>query len=419
MMSAFKTNKINDPKGTSSQSTVLPILVAISISHLINDSLQSLIPASYPIIKESFQLNFAQIGLVTFVNQITASLLQPIVGAFTDRHHLPFSLAIGMGFTLMGLACLSFAQSFGMLLFSVSLIGVGSSVFHPESSRVAHMAAGKRRGFAQSFFQVGGNAGSSLGPLLAALIIAEKGRSRVLWFIPLAVIGIVLLTQVGRWYAANTHRIHASVAAKITGSSPRLARSTVAFAIGILLVLIFSKYFYLASINSYFTFYLIQKFSLSIRSAQLHLFLFQFAVAAGTLIGGPVGDRIGRKYVIWISILGVAPLTLLLPHVGLIGTTVLSVFIGVILASAFSAILVYAQELIPGKVGMIAGLFFGFAFGMGALGSAALGKLADLTSITHVYRLTAFLPLLGIIAGLLPNIEKGAHRTTPEAADEY
>jgi len=419
MIAAFKTNKINDPKGVSSQSTVLPILVAISISHLINDSLQSLIPASYPIIKESFQLNFAQIGLVTFVNQITASLLQPLVGAFTDRHHLPFSLAIGMCFTLVGLACLAFAQSFGMLLFSVSLIGVGSSVFHPESSRVAHMAAGKRRGFAQSFFPVGGNAGSSLGPLLAALIIAEKGRSRVLFFIPLAVVGIVLLTQVGRWYAANTHRIHASVAAKVTGSKPGLARSTVVFAVGILLVLIFSKYFYLASINSYFTFYLIQKFSLSIRSAQLHLFLFQFAVAAGTLIGGPVGDRIGRKYVIWISILGVAPLTLLLPHVGLIGTTILSVCIGVILASAFSAILVYAQELIPGKVGMIAGLFFGFAFGMGALGSAALGKLADLTSITHVYRLTAFLPLLGMIAGLLPNIEKGAHRITPEAVDEF
>ena len=419
MMAASKTNKINDPNGASSQSTVLPILVAISISHLINDSLQSLIPASYPIIKESFQLNFAQIGLVTFVNQITASLLQPIVGAFTDRHHLPFSLAIGMGFTLMGLACLSFAQSFGMLLFSVSLIGVGSSVFHPESSRVSHMAAGKRRGFAQSFFQVGGNAGSSLGPLLAALIIAEKGRSRVLFFIPLAVVGIVLLTQVGRWYAANTHRIHASVASKVTGNKPGLARSTVVFAVGILLVLIFSKYFYLASINSYFTFYLIQKFSLSIRSAQLHLFLFQFAVAAGTLIGGPVGDRIGRKYVILISILGVAPLTLLLPHVGLVGTTVLSVFIGVILASAFSAILVYAQELIPGKVGMIAGLFFGFAFGMGALGSAALGKLADLTSIAHVYRLTAFLPLLGMIAGLLPNIEKGAHKSTPEAANEF
>jgi FSR family fosmidomycin resistance protein-like MFS transporter len=406
MMAPFKSDKTDNPKGASSQSTVIPILFAISVSHLINDSLQSLIPASYPIIKESFQLNFAQIGLVTFVNQITASLLQPIVGAFTDRHHLPFSLAIGMCFTLMGLAFLSFAQSYGMLLFSVSLIGVGSSVFHPESSRVAHMAAGPRRGFAQSFFQVGGNAGSSLGPLLAALVIAEKGRSRVLFFIPLAVIGIVLLIQVGRWYAGNAHRIHPPVAANVTEKNPRLSHSAVLFAVAILLVLIFSKYFYLASINSYFTFYLIQKFGLSIRSAQIHLFLFQFAVAAGTLIGGPVGDRIGRKYVIWVSILGVAPLTLLLPHVGLIGTTVLSVFIGVILASAFSAILVYAQELIPGKVGLIAGLFFGFAFGMGALGSAALGKLADLTSLTYVYRLTAFLPLLGVIAGLLPNIER-------------
>ncbi len=402
-------DKVSVPESTSPHGTVLPILIAISVSHLINDSLQSLIPASYPIIKESFQLSFAQIGLVTFVNQITASLLQPVVGAFTDRHHLPFSLPVGMAFTLMGLALLSFSQSFGMLLFSVSLIGVGSSVFHPESSRVAHMAAGVRRGFAQSFFQVGGNAGSSLGPLLAALIIAEKGRSRILWFIPLAVIGIVLLSQISRWYAANTHRIHGSATAKVTGNRPRLARSTLAFAVGILLVLIFSKYFYLASINSYFTFYLIQKFSLSIRNAQLHLFLFQFAVAAGTLIGGPVGDRIGRKYVIWMSILGVAPLTLLLPHVGLIGTTVLSALIGVILASAFSAILVYAQELIPGKVGMIAGLFYGFAFGMGALGSAALGKLADLTSIAHVYQLTGFLPLLGAIAVLLPNIEKGNH----------
>ena len=398
-------NTARVPEKASSQVTVFPILIAISISHLINDSLQSLIPASYPIIKESFQLNFAQIGLVTFVNQITASLLQPVVGAFTDRHHLPFSLAVGMGFTLMGLALLSFSQSFGMLLFSVSLIGVGSSVFHPESSRVAHMAAGDRRGFAQSFFQVGGNAGSSLGPLLAALIIAERGRSRLLWFIPLAAAGIVLLSQVGRWYAANTHRIHDSAAAAIKVGPSRMPRSTVILTVGILLVLIFSKYFYLASINSYFTFYLIRKFGVSIRNAQLHLFLFQFAVAAGTLIGGPVGDRIGRKYVIWISILGAAPFALLLPHAGLAGTTVLSVLVGVILASAFSAILVYAQELIPGKVGMIAGLFFGFAFGMGALGSAALGRLADLTSITNVYRLTAFLPLLGLIAGLLPDID--------------
>ena len=318
---------------------------------------------------------------------------------------MPYSLAAGMGFTLLGLVLLSFSQTFGMLLVSVSLVGVGSSIFHPESSRVAHMAAGERRGFAQSFFQVGGNAGSSLGPLLAALIIAEKGRERLLWFIPLVIVGILLLARVGRWYTRNSHRIHGPASGKSLSLRPALPRRTVIFSVGILLVLIFSKYFYLAGINSYFTFYLIQKFGMSIQSAQLHLFIFQFAVAAGTLIGGPVGDRLGRKYVIWISILGVSPLTLLLPHMGLAGTTILTVFIGVILASAFSAILVYAQELIPGKVGMIAGLFFGFAFGMGALGSAALGKLADMTSISHVYSLIAFLPLLGLIAGLLPNIE--------------
>jgi MFS transporter, FSR family, fosmidomycin resistance protein len=385
--------------------TVVPILVAISISHLVNDTLQSLIPAIYPMVKESFQLNFAQIGLITFVNQITASLLQPVVGAFTDRRPLPYSLAIGMCFTLLGIVLLSFSQTFGLLLFSVSLVGVGSSVFHPESSRVAHMAAGRRRGFAQSFFQVGGNAGSSLGPLLAALIIAEKGRERLLWFIPLVVVGVLLLARVGRWYSENRHRVQGPAAEKGRAPGPVVTRSKVVFSVSILLVLIFSKYFYLAGINSYFTFYLIQKFGMSIQAAQLHLFIFQFSVAAGTLIGGPVGDRIGRKYVIWISILGVSPLTLLLPHAGLVGTTILAVFIGVILSSAFSAILVYAQELIPGKVGMIAGLFFGFAFGMGALGSAALGRLADMTSIAHVYKLIAFLPLLGLIAGLLPNIE--------------
>ena len=355
--------------------------------------------------KDSFQLNFSQIGLITFVNQITASLLQPVVGAYTDRKPLPYSLAIGMGITLVGLALLAFAGSFGMLLFAVSLVGVGSSIFHPESSRVAHMAAGNRRGFAQSFFQVGGNAGSSLGPLLAALIIAEKGRAQVLWFLPLAAAGIVLLGQVGRWYGTNLHRIHGRTGATAILHHPPVARPTVIFSVVILLVLIFSKYFYMAGISSYFMFYLIEKFGLSIQNAQLHLFIFQFAVAAGTLIGGPVGDRIGRKYVIWISILGAAPLTLLLPQAGLLGTTILSVFIGVILSSAFSAILVYAQELIPGKVGLISGLFFGFAFGMGALGSAILGRIADQTSIAHVYRLCSFLPLLGLITGFLPNIE--------------
>jgi FSR family fosmidomycin resistance protein-like MFS transporter len=388
------------------QETVFPILLAISVSHLLNDTLQSLIPAIYPIVKDSFRLNFAQIGLVTFTFQVTASLLQPIVGAITDRRPQPFSLVVGMSFTLLGLSLLSVAGSFAALLVSVGLVGIGSSIFHPESSRVAHMAAGTRRGFAQSFFQVGGNAGSSLGALLAALVIAERGRSRILWFTLLAAAGIVVLFQVGRWYSANTSRIHVNRGMLATPARPPVAGRRVIMTVGILLLLIFSKYFYLAGMTSYYTFYLISKFKLSIQNAQLHLFLFQFAVAAGTLIGGPVGDRIGRKYVIWISILGAAPFTLLLPHAGLLGTTLLSVCIGVILASAFSAILVYAQELIPGKVGLVSGLFFGFAFGMGGLGSAALGKLADRTSIEYVYQLCAFLPLLGLAAAFLPRMQK-------------
>ena len=388
------------------QGTVFPILVAISVSHLLNDTLQALIPALYPVVKDSFHLTFGQIGLVTFTFQVTASLLQPVVGGITDRRPQPFSLVVGMGFTLLGLALLSFAGTFGLLLLSVGMVGVGSSIFHPESSRIAHLAAGARRGFAQSFFQVGGNAGSSLGALLAALVIAERGRSRILWFTLLAAAAMVVLAQVGRWYKARRAQIRRSPAAPAAAVRPPVVGSRVIFTVVILLILIFSKYFYLASMTSYYTFYLIAKFRLSIQSAQLHLFLFQFAVAAGTLIGGPVGDRIGRKYVIWISILGAAPFTLLLPHAGLVGTTLLSVCIGVILSSAFSAILVYAQELIPGKVGLISGLFFGFAFGMGGLGSAALGKLADRTSIEYVYQLCAFLPLLGLFAAFLPRMGK-------------
>lgn len=381
------------------------ILLAISISHLVNDSLQSLIPAIYPVVKGSFNLSFGQIGLITLTYQLTASLLQPLVGAFTDRRPLPYSLAIGMGFTLVGLALLAVANSYGLLLLSVALVGMGSSVFHPESSRVAHMAAGARRGFAQSFFQVGGNVGSSLGPLFAALIIGERSGSRVLWFTPVAAAGILLLAQVGRWYARRQRETPAS---RDDGIAPGvgLSRGRIAATVIVLLVLIFSKYFYLASITSYLTFYLMDRFTVSVRDSQLYLFVFQFAVAAGTLIGGPVGDRIGRKYVIWISILGVAPFTLLLPHVGLVGTTILLVCVGVVLASAFSAILVYAQELIPGRVGLVSGLFFGFAFGMGGLGSAALGHLADVTSIGFVYQVCAYLPLLGVIAAFLPNVER-------------
>jgi FSR family fosmidomycin resistance protein-like MFS transporter len=385
--------------------TVFPILIAISVSHLLNDSLQSLVPAIYPLLKENFHLDFTQVGLITFTNQLTASLFQPVVGSITDRKPQPYSLACGMVFTLAGLVALSLAQSFGFLLVSVSLIGVGSSIFHPESSRVANMAAGERRGLAQSVFQVGGNAGAALGPLLAAAVISVRGRSSIIWFTPLALLAIVVLAGVGRWYTGTIAERRSRAGDKTRDYRPPVSGPRVAVAVSILLVLIFSKYFYLAGMNSYFTFYLIDRFGLSVRSAQMHLFLFQFAVAAGTLIGGPVGDRFGRKYVIWGSILGVAPFTLALPYVGLLWTTVLSIIIGLVLASAFSAILVYAQELLPGRLGLISGLFFGFAFGMGGIGSAVLGSIADHSSIQHVYRLCAFLPLLGLITGFLPNIE--------------
>ncbi len=395
--------------------TVFPILIAISLSHMLNDTLQSLIPAIYPLVKDAFRLSFTQIGLITFTFQVTASLLQPMVGALTDHRPQPFSLATGMGFTLTGLIILSLAHSYGTLLLAVGLVGLGSSVFHPESSRVAYMAAGGRRGLAQSVFQVGGNFGSSLGPLLAAVIIASHGASHVIWFSPLALAAIVILWWVGRWYQGRVsgregrdhHRRHEE--------APALSRGRVAVSVGVLLILIFSKYFYLAGMTSYYTFYLIDKFRLSVQAAQFHLFLFQFAVAAGTVIGGPVGDRIGRKYVIWGSILGVAPFTLVLPYVGLRATTILAFPIGVILSSAFPSILVYAQELLPGKLGLISGLFFGFAFGMGGIGSAVLGTIADHTSIQHVYRLTAFLPLLGLITAFLPNLDAHRHpRAEPE-----
>ncbi len=395
------------PAARAAEATVFPILIAISLSHLLNDSLQSLIPAIYPLVKDSFSLSFSQIGLITFTFQLTASLFQPVVGAFTDRRPQPFSLAMGMGFTFIGLVLLSFSRSYEMLLISVGLVGLGSSVFHPESSRVAHMAAGGQRGLAQSVFQVGGNAGSSLGPLMAAVIVAAHGASHVIWFTPLALAAILILSWVGRWYngrvrSGEGHGTHALAAHR-----PELSRGRVAFTIAILLVLIFSKYFYLAGMTSYYTFYLIDKFGLSVQASQFHLFLFQFAVAAGTVIGGPVGDRIGRKYVIWGSILGVAPFTLLLPHVGLAATTVLAFPIGIILSSAFPSILVYAQELLPGNLGLISGLFFGFAFGMGGIGSAVLGTIADHTGIQYVYRLTSFLPLLGLFTVFLPSLDHG------------
>lgn len=390
----------------AAQNTVFSILVALSFSHLINDTIQSLIPAIYPIVKDSLRLSFSQIGLITLTYQLTASLLQPLVGFYTDKNPKPYSLAIGMGFTLLGLISLSQAHHFYLVLISVGLVGVGSSIFHPEASRLAYMASGGKHGMAQSLFQLGGNAGSSLGPLLAAMIIVPKGQSSISWFSLAALLAIVVMINIGSWYKNNTHRIRSKSKGADTSAHVQLPKEKVIFALGILLVLIFSKYFYMASMTSYYTFYLMDKFHVSVQSAQVYLFIFLFAIAAGTFIGGPVGDRIGRKYVIWISILGVAPFSLLLPHANLLWTSVLSVFIGVILSSAFSAILVYAQELVPGKVGMIAGLFFGLAFGMGGIGSALLGKLADRTSIAYVFDVCAYLPLIGLLTGLLPNVER-------------
>ncbi|WP_042303685.1 MFS transporter [Paraburkholderia kururiensis] len=383
------------------QRTVYSVLGAISFSHLLNDMIQSLILAIYPMLKANFALSFTQIGLITLTYQITASMLQPLVGIYTDRRPQPWSLPVGMGFTLSGLLLMSVAPSFGVLLAAAALVGCGSSVFHPESSRVARMASGGRHGLAQSLFQVGGNAGTSLGPLLAAAIVIPHGQRSIAWFSVAALVAIAVLTQIGRWYSRHP----ATKKTRAERPHATLSRARVAAAMGVLVLLVFSKYFYLASINSYFTFYLIDRFHLPVQAAQVHLFVFLAAVAAGTIIGGPVGDRIGRKYVIWVSILGVAPFTLLLPYANLFWTGVLTVVIGVVLASAFSAILVYAQELIPGKVGMVAGLFFGFAFGLGGIGAAVLGQLADATSIAYVYKVCSFLPLLGVLTVFLPNVE--------------
>jgi FSR family fosmidomycin resistance protein-like MFS transporter len=385
----------------AAQNTVFSILFTISFSHMLNDMMQSVIPAVYPLIKDEFQLSFTEIGLITLTFQLTASLLQPFIGLYTDKKPLPMSLAIGMGFTFLGLLLLSAASSFPMLLASVALVGIGSSVFHPESSRVAHMASGGRRGLAQSIFQVGGNAGSALGPLLAALIVMPFGMSSVSWLSLAAVLGMTLLWRVGKWYQSHLYLKQAKPV-KTMADRPAISRSKVVGAIAVLLLLIFSKYFYMASMTSYFTFFLMDKFSIPAQESQVYLFAFLAAVAAGTILGGPAGDRFGRKFVIWLSILGAAPFTLALPYANLFWTVVLAVIIGVIIASAFSAILVYATELVPGKVGTIAGLFFGLAFGMGGLGSAVLGNLADHTSINFVFKVCAFLPLLGIVTGLLP-----------------
>jgi MFS transporter, FSR family, fosmidomycin resistance protein len=393
-----------EPTGSSA---VYRVLAGASLSHMLNDMLQSLFIASYPIFKGSFHLSFGQIGTLTLVFQITASLLQPLVGLYTDRRPKPYSLPFGMAISMCGLLSLAFAQSFGMLVLGGALLGVGSSIFHPESSRLARMASGGAHGMAQSVFQVGGNFGQSLGPLMVAFVVLPHGQKSLAWFALAAILGIVLLGSLGHWYKQHGRRIQ-SQQAPIKASA--LSSKQVGGALAVLIVLTLSKYFYLASITSYYVFYLMQHFHANQRDAQLDLFLFLAAVAVGTVVGGPVGDRIGRKKVIWVSILGVLPLTLLLPYVALPLTVALSVVIGMVIASAFSAILVYAQELLPGRVGMVSGLFFGLAFGLGGLGAAILGSLADHTSIDFVYKVCSFLPALGLLTGLLPDVSKSAAR---------
>jgi MFS transporter, FSR family, fosmidomycin resistance protein len=388
----------------SAERVAVPILAAISVSHLLNDLIQSLLPAIYPILKSNFHLDFGQIGLLTLTFQLTASLLQPLVGSFTDRRPQPFSLVAGMGFTLIGLLTLSRADSYPILLLAAALVGMGSSVFHPESSRVARLASGGRHGLAQSVFQVGGNAGTALGPLLAAFIVVPFGQPSIAWFSVVALLAMLILFAIGRWYQAKLADLRARPRTAETGSL--VSKRRVAISIAILMLLIFSKDFYVASLTNYFTFYLISKFQVSVQEAQIYLFVFLGSLAVGTILGGAVGDKIGRRYVIWGSILGVLPFTLAMPYANLFWTAVLSVTIGLVLASAFSSILVYATELVPGRVGTIAGLFFGLSFGMAGLGAALLGQLADMTSIETVYKVCSFLPAIGLLAYFLPKIEK-------------
>ncbi len=390
--------------------TVLPVIFAVSGAHLLNDTIQSLLPALYPVLKDELQISFTQVGLITLAFQLTASILQPFVGLYTDRRPQPYSLAAGMVFTFCGVLLLAVAHTFTLVLAAAALIGFGSSIFHPEASRVARLASGGRHGFAQSLFQVGGNAGSALGPLLAALVIAHRSQSHIAWFSILPLIGFLVLTRVGAWYRDHLAHLQLHPAAHRATALPALSPRRIVATLAVLAVLIFSKYFYLACLGSYYTFYLIETFHVSVPHAQLLLFLFLAAVAAGTIIGGPIGDRIGRKAVIWVSILGAAPFALLLPHANLFWCAVFTVVIGIILASAFSAILVYAQELLPNRVGLISGLFFGFAFGMGGIGSAALGRLADHTGIPFVFHLCAFLPLLGLLTAFLPDVGRRAAR---------
>lgn len=405
--------------------SLFPILLSISFCHLLNDTVQSLIPAVYPLLKQALGLDLGQVGIIALTSQFTASILQPLVGLYTDRRPQPYSLAVGMGVTLLGLICFAIAPTYGTVLAAAALVGIGSAIFHPESSRVARLASGGQHGKAQSLFQLGGNAGTALGPLLARYVLRNR-QPRIAWFSLLALLAMILLTRIGMWVKEH----HFDKPRSITIDPARLAavpshearraplsNKKVAVSLAILVALMFSKFFYLASLISYFTFYLMSRFHVSVESAQLHLALFLGAVAAGTFFGGPVGDRLGRKLVIWCSILGVLPFTLVLPYVNLFWTSVLSVIIGLILASAFSAILVYAQELMPGRIGMVSGLFFGLAFGMGGVGAAILGKLADRTSIDFVYRVCAYLPAIGILTAFLPDLGPAkVHQPKPAAA---
>jgi FSR family fosmidomycin resistance protein-like MFS transporter len=387
------------------EATVVAILVATSVCHCLNDTIQSLLPAIYPILKDSFALDFGQIGLITFVFQVTASLLQPFVGLFTDRRPQPYSLPAGMGFSLIGLLLLSVAPSYWILLLAAALIGIGSSIFHPESSRVARLASGGRHGLAQSVFQLGGNVGHAVGPLLAAFIVVKHGRGSIAWFSIIALVAMAILWRVGIWY--RDHRRMLALRPPRPEWRTGLPRRTVVTALTVLVLLTFSKHFYVVSLSSYYTFFLIEKFGVSVQASQLYLFVFLFASALGVVIGGPVSDRVGRKWVIWGSIVGALPFTLALPYVDLTWTVVLSVIIGLVISSAFSTIVVYAQELVPGRVGMVSGLFFGLAFGIGGLGAAVLGELADWTSIGFVYQVCSFVPAIGLLTVFLPNLKRG------------
>ncbi len=406
---------ISSPPPARASETVVRILLTISFCHLLNDTVQTTIMAYYPVLKSSFHLTYVRIGLITLTYQCTASILQPIIGAYTDRRPRPFSLSAGMAVTTLGLFSWSVASSFYELLFSAALVGVGSAIFHPEASRVARMSSGGQHGLAQSTFQVGGNTGAAMGPLLAAFIVVPLGQYSLRYISLLSLLALLLLAGVGAWYKRRGPLKPTSTAVRVPGTGLVLSRRKVAFSIAILVVLMFSKFFYLASLNGYFTFYLMGKFHLTVQAAQVHLFMFMGAVAIGTFAGGPIGDRIGRKYVIWCSILGVLPFTLAMPYANLFWTSVLTIITGLVLASAFSVIVVFAQELVPGRIGMISGLFYGFSFGIGGVGAAVLGKLADVQGIDYVYHVCSFLPLIGLLTAFLPNIEP-ARRRPPQTA---